>query len=64
MELDELRSAWQDLQHDVLRPDAGREVEREVRPEAVRVREQRALRLAGRAARVDEQEPIGVRRGL
>ena len=41
----------QHLQDDVVGPDAGREVEREVRPEAVRVREQRALRLAGRAAR-------------
>ena len=39
-------------------PRAGREVEREVRPEAVRVGEQRALRLAGRAARVDEEQRV------
>ena len=48
----------QHLQHDVVGADAGREVEREVRPEAVRVREQRALRLAGRARGVDQEQRI------
>ena len=45
---------------------AGDAVEGEVRPEAVRVREQRALRLPGRARGVDEQEAVavlGLRRG-
>ena len=48
----------QDLQHDVVAVHAGRRVEAEVRPEAVRVREQRTLGLSGRAGRVDEQEAI------
>ena len=39
----------QHLEHDVSRMHAGREVEREVRPEAVRVREQRSLRLPRRS---------------
>ena len=40
--------------------DACDAVEREVRPEAVRVREQGALRLAGRARGVDEEERVVV----
>ena len=52
----------QHLQDDVVRTDPGREVEGEVRPEAVRVREQRALRLPGRARGVDEEQRVVVRR--
>jgi len=44
----------QHLQDCVLARDTHDPVEREVRPEAVRVREQRPLRLAGRARGVDE----------
>ena len=52
----------QHREDDVVARDARREVERQVRPEAVRVREQRALRPPGRAGRVDEQEAVLVRR--
>jgi hypothetical protein len=48
----------QHLQDDVLGAQARGEVEREVRPEAVAVREQRALRLPGRAGGVDEQQRV------
>ena len=51
----------QHLQDDVVACQPGGEVEREVRPEAVRVREHGALRPAGRAGRVDEQQPVVVR---
>ncbi len=50
----------QHLQHGVLTRNADDAVEGEVRPEAVRVREQGALRLAGRARGVDEQQPVVV----
>ena len=53
----------QHLEHDVVAADPGREVEREVRPEAVRLGEQRPLRLPRRARGVDEQEPVAVLRG-
>ena len=49
-------------EHDVVVRDPGHPVEGEVRPEAVRVREQRALRPARRPRRVDEQQPVVVRR--
>jgi hypothetical protein len=48
------------LQDDVVAVHARGEVEAEVRPEAVRVREQRALRPARGSRRVDEQERIVV----
>ena len=53
----------QHLEHDVVLRDSRRQVEAEVRPEAVRVRQQRALRLAGRAGGVDEQQAVVVRDG-
>ena len=54
----------QHLQDDVVVPKAGRQVEGEVRPEAVRVREQRALRLPGRARGVDQQQRVVVARDV
>jgi hypothetical protein len=50
----------QDLQDDVVAGDAGGEVEAQVRPEAVAVREQRALGSARRPGRVDQHERIVV----
>src|SRR4051812_12726658 len=50
----------QQLKDDVVAREAGREVEGEVRPEAVRVREHGALRPARRPRRVDEQQPVVV----
>src|SRR5205823_7793094 len=53
----------QHLQDDVLGADPGREVEAEVRPEAVRMREQRTLRLPGRPGGVDQEQGIRVCNG-
>jgi len=50
----------QERERDVVAPDSGREIEGQVRPEAVRVREQRALRLAGRARGVDQEQAVVV----
>jgi hypothetical protein len=51
---------WQHLQDDVVVAQARRAVEGEVRPEAVRMREQGALRFPGRPGRVDEEERVVV----
>ena len=52
------------LEDDVVVAQARRPVEGQVRPEAVRVREERALRLAGRPRRVDEQQRVVVARDI
>ena len=52
------------LENDVVLAKLAAPVERQVRPEAVGVREQRALGSSRGAGRVDEQQPgIGVRLG-
>ena len=48
----------QHLKRDVVAGETGREIEGEVRPEAVRVREHGALRPARRPRRVDEEQPV------
>jgi hypothetical protein len=50
----------QDLQDDVVAGDSRCEIEAEVRPEAIRVCQQRSLRPSGSARRVDEQQRVGV----
>ena len=54
----------QHLEDDVVVAQARRPVERQVRPEAVRVGEERALRLAGRPRRVDEEQRVVVARDV
>ena len=53
----------QDLEHDVVAVDTRDQIEADIRPEAVCVREQRSLRASGRARGVDqEQRIVGCRR--